>query len=159
MSVQFSKALQCCLDSCHGCATQWSACNLGGVLSHICFKVLEMLIRIKSLQVSRWTVSPGVCTQLPGSGSQAPSSSFSPLAPSNFLRTCSSVLQQGTIYFYNYACLGSTHWGDRLKRAMEFASALLESQLHQSKVPLAQNFGSYRQPLQTEVITNWVVRT
>lgn len=92
------------------------------------FKVFEMLIRVTSFQVYKLTVSPGVCTQLRGSRSQATSSSLSPLALSNFLRISSSVLQ-GTLYFYNYACLGAKHCGDRLKNQW-FASAHLESQLH-----------------------------
>lgn len=67
------------------------------------FKGFEMLIRITFLHMHSWQVSPGVCTQLHGFLSQT-LFIFS-LALSNLLRIFFSLLQQDTVYFYNYACL------------------------------------------------------
>lgn len=51
------------------------------------------------------------------------------------------------------------HWEDRLKKAKEFVSTFLEPQLHQRVVRFSfLSFGSYRHPMQTNVITIWVVR-
>lgn len=94
------------------------------------FSVFEMLIRITSLHLYQLTGSSGFCTQLHKSPSQVLFFSTWHF-PISWIRPF-LAFQPGTVYIYSHACLMWNMGGQTKKKAMEFASNLLELQFQQT---------------------------